>query len=210
MNMITVAQVKSYCGITASTYDADIAIYIPVAEAAIKSITRNRYTMRVSGTTTAGSTTIPIYSLYGWGWSRGHEGDCKLWDTQFRIDDVTEYVENGASVTGTGVPAGAYVTDVYDIDSSGAWSPNIELSSAATASGSVTLTLGLPISLMPVVAKGVFWLVGNKTTSAINAGWSSRSMGPLSVTLGGNQAIDNKYGMPVWFVSAFPRYHGGH
>lgn len=191
--MITLAQVKTYTGIADASQDAEITAMIPVVEAAVRNITRNHFALQLTATLTDGSRAALIsgvYTYYG----------------QY-IEDVQEYIEAGSQVTGRGIPSGTYIEYVYQDGAS----YYAILSAEATASGVVDMMLGLPVSLLPVLAKGVMWKISQTTTAPINAGWSHKTMGPLSVTLGdSNAAIDNASGMPAWFVSALPRYHGGH
>lgn len=191
--MITLAQVKTYTGITDASQDAAITAMIPVVEAAVRNITRNNFALQVTATLTTGSKAALISGVYT------HYGQY--------IEDVQEYIEAGSQVTGNGIPSGSYIEYVYQ--DGACW--YAMLSAEATASGVVDLMLGLPVSCLPVLAKGVMWKVSQTTTAPINAGWMHKTMGPLSVTLSdSNAAIDNASGMPAWFVSALPRYHGGH
>lgn len=205
--MITLAQVKEYCGIATTDYDTAIARYIPITENAVKLITRNRYNMQVSIELTSGSKYAHLSSVQQSGRYYYFHGCSHCWEIEY----PQEYIEDGSQIIGDGIPTGAYISTVYDNTHGGITGPVIELSSAATASGSVEAVVGISIALLPVIAKGVMWKVSQENTSAIDAGWTSKSMGPLSISKGDAQSkIDNASGFPLWFVTAFSRYHGGH
>ena len=63
---MTTAQVKTYLGIPSATttYDADIAVYIPIVEATARAITGSIFLLQVNGTITAGSKEIAVTSVY--------------------------------------------------------------------------------------------------------------------------------------------------
>lgn len=183
---MTVSQVKAYIGETETTYDADIAIYLPIALAAVRSITRNRWALSASLSLTSGS----VYAT---------------------LSGVAEYIEYGATITGTGVASGASVVTICDYSVGTVAAPVLEMSAPATSTAVSSCVFGIPIQYEPTIAKGVMWLIANKSDNALARGWASRSMGPMSISLSSEQQrLDGASGMPVWFVQSFPRYHGGH
>ena len=63
---MTTAQAKKYLGIPSATttYDEDIATYIPVVEATARAITGSLFLLQVNGTLTAGSKELEVSSVY--------------------------------------------------------------------------------------------------------------------------------------------------
>jgi hypothetical protein len=89
--------------------------------------------------------------------------------------------------------------------------PRIELSANATATGQTSIMTGIPIDLQQVIAKGIWWLMQNDSTIIKDENWTSRSMGPLSISRSDSDSkIDMISGMPLWFVKAFPRFQGAY
>ena len=71
--------------------------------------------------------------------------------------------------------------------------------------------LGINTGLQPIIAKGIYWLISQENTNMPDLGWTSHHIGSVSVVRGVAQAaIDGRWGMPVWFVNAFPRYMSVH
>lgn len=210
MRVITLARVKELLLIPGSDYDDALNLAIPIVDSAVKQITKNRWNYRVSAGTTNASTTVSIVSIispiyYNF---TGNFGP---------LDDIDEYVQTGQLIEGTGMPTGAYISEVFYNYPEGSVSSDIStlqvtISSAATATGSsVALYLGIPIAYQMNIAKGVWWMKSQMSTTIEDNSWTSKSMGPISVTKGqGSQRIDNASGMPLWFVQALPKFMSGH
>ena len=183
MRVITLDRVKELLGIDETTYDADLQIALPIIDAAVKQITGNQYNHHVYGSTENGSDSVSL------------------------IMDI-ESVQVGQLISGDGIPADTYVEEIIYDDGI----LTVTMSEDATASGDlIDMWLGIPISYQPVIAKAVWWQKDQFSTTITDDAWSSKSMGPVSVTkAGGSEKLDGKTGMPLWFVRAFPRYHGGH
>lgn len=214
MRVITLSRVKELLGLsTDDTYDSELNTAIPIVDAAVKRITRNRYNYQIVGETKNGSKYVEVYSLFD-DWTRLYE---RKGDYQHN-HDLEDYIEIGQKVTGEGIPDDTHIVEVYyngpavELDGDTLTVPVIELSNAATATDSAAqILLGSSIALDPVIAKACFWQASQINTSISDTAWKSKSMGPVSVTKSDMDAkLDNKSGMPAWFVKALPRYHGGH
>jgi hypothetical protein len=204
MICITTAQVKSILGISDSTYDTAIASAIPRIDSIVKRITKNRYNLQLGGTTTTGSADVYIYSAYAY-------NGVQCFDTSGYIGlSLADVVTNGQMVEGTGIASGAYVVDVFSNGIAINGEPTIRLSAVATASGDITIMTGIPVDLQTVIAQGVWYLVGQDPKIAKDDNWTSKSMGPLSISRGSKDSarLDGASGMPLWFVNAFPSFMG--
>lgn len=208
--IITLAKVKELMGIGDTTYDTQITRYIPIIDAKVKKLTRNRYNKQIYGKTTAGSKYVEVFSIDG----NATSGI----NNKYTLDDLVDYLEVGAQISGDGIAADTYIDDVFYNGASVTFSstdygvPVIELSANATATDdNAQLFLGLNIGLQTTVAKGIMWLITQETITAPESGVSSKSIGSVSISYTTDSAkLDGKTGMPGWFVSAFPRYMGGH
>ena len=207
MAIITLAQVKTFLGISNTTYDAQITAMIPYVEAKVKQITRNNWNELIFGNTTVDNPYILVYPAYN--------VDLGYQPYQFdeRIKDVLDSLIPGQQVTGTGVASGAYITDIYanGIPGSLTFEPAIQMSDNCTATGTtVEIYLGFPIGYLDIVAKGVWFMIGGLTTILPKNSLSGRSMGPLSVQYSAaDNRLDGKSGMPMWFVKGLPIYNRG-
>ena len=211
MRCITTAQCKTLLGLSVTTYDTAIAAAIPKIDAIVRRLTRGRYNLFVTGTTTSGTTGmlisevkaasgLPIYVAGSFSWSSdgGPLVDC---------------LEIGMQISGTGIAADSHIVDIYPdggtIDGVEYVGAAIELSADATASGRVEAQTAIPVDLQYVIAGGVWWLVQNNPTTPKDDTWVSRSMGPLSITRNASDTqIDGGSGMPLWFVKALPSFMG--
>ena len=71
--------------------------------------------------------------------------------------------------------------------------------------------LGINIAYQDIIAKGIQYLINGTSTAIPTNSLASRSLGPSSKSFSASdQKIDNKYGMPAWFVKALPKYQSGH
>lgn len=207
--VISLAQVKQYTTLTDAD-NADITAMLPVIDAKVKMITRNRWNYQIVGDTVSGSPYVKLQSLYTYaGIDRlGINNPC--WR-----EDLQEYIEVGMQISGPGIPSGSYIQEVYyngeavTLGGTVYAVPVVEMNQNATATASgIQGFLGLPIAYLPTVAKGVQWLIAQTKSSAYpQGGFTSRSMGPMSWSVGGSDAdIDGVSGMPSWFVKGLPRY----
>ena len=202
MTVITLAQVKSLLGITDIDYDAQINAAIPRIDSIVKRITKNRYNMQLLCNTVAGSTDVIVLESYAYNGVKTFDG------VGLSLSDV---VTNGQQVEGTGIPAGAFVTDVFSNGIVYNGSPTLRLSAACTATGQITVMTGIPVDIQTVIAQGIWYIISGDKTKATDESWTSRSMGPLSVSRGAGDAnkIDGASGMPMWLIRAFPHFQGG-
>ena len=221
MAVITVDQVKAY---TTLTDDAAIAAMIPIIDAKVKMITGNRWNWQVIGITDS-TKYVEVQSLTNYAgitFKRDKKGYAYSGiNAPYFIDDLYEYLNVGDQVSGDGIPAGAYIANIYangDTVTLGGTRysvPVIELDQAATATANdAQLFLNISIGYLPTIAKGVQWLIEQSSAASADSGQRgvlSKRMGPVSVQYGeGDSKIDGKSGMPAWFVKALPHFHGGH
>ena len=205
MKCITVDTVKERLGITVSTYDDALELAVNRIDTIVKRITKNRFNMQLVGTTVSGSADVIISEGYAY-------NGVQCFDTCGYIGmSLSDVVTNGQMIEGTGIPSGAYVSDVYSNGKVRLGDPVIVMNANATASGDVTIMTGIPVDLQTIIAQGAWWIVSSDQKIAKDESWTHRSMGPLSVSRTENDAnkIDGASGMPMWFVRAFPSFQGG-
>ena len=213
--IITRDQVKTYLGISDSSLDTEIDRYIPIVDAKVKALCKNRFNDLIIADTTNGSDIVYIRSYMGF-YDDNYPQEYKPnIGNKYIMDDLYEYVQIGQAVTGTGIPSGATVLDVFEpMDIDGSLSTtlaSIQISQNATADGSgVKLYLGFNEGFLPTVAKGINWLINQENTSDPSSGATSKRIGPANISYGGDTVkIDGKTGMPSWFVRAMPKYMRG-
>lgn len=211
MAYIDVDTVKDLLGITASTYDDQIEATIPVVESAARRITHNKFTTQIKGDIMASLTgektpvLVPL-SIYS-GASLVYDG-CNYIDAT--LDDC---LFPGQTLAGPGITAGAYIEEIFGfpgavIDGVTYDTPVVIIAGTATTADDVTAVTGIPIDLKPVLAKGVWWSITQKNQTITDTAWTSKTVGPLSISREGKDAaIDGQYGFPAWFVKSFPRFH---
>lgn len=203
MQVITLAQVKTYLGITGSTQDAAITAMLPVIDAKVKQITGRNFNYQFIGSIVSGSSLMEIYNVNQSGGKR--PADIAL---------IAE-LPSGTQLAGTGLASGTYITDTFYYANNGynATDPNampyVVLSSPATQTNSAQyFYAGINLAYLPIIAKGVQFLMDNTNTTVIDSAWVSRSVGPLSVSRAQTDAaLEARYGMPAWFIKGLPRYH---
>lgn len=204
MKVITLSRTKELLGITGTDQDADIQSKIDYIDAIVKQITGNRYNYRVTGQLTSGSKRVLLNSI----------NTSLEYET---VETLMEYLQVGQLISGEGILDNTHIDEVYyNPSSSGVvtngLTPQVDMSKDATADGTgVTVYLGTNIAQQMIIAKGINYLIDQTSTRVDDNTWTSRSMGPVSVSRAEAGAkIDGKYGMPGWFVRAFPKYHGAH
>ena len=210
MKIITLEKTKELLGISDTSLDTQITRYIPIIDSKIKMITKNRYNYFVYGATTSGSKIIELYSV--------NKAKNLGINNKYCIDDLDEYLQVGSLISGEGIAADTYIDDIYyngdavELSGTDYSVPIIEMSENATATNeSAQIFIGFNIGLQTTVAKGIYWLITQESTSIPTAGLISKSIGGTSKSWSSaDSKIDGKSGMPAWFVKAFPRYMSGH
>jgi len=223
MKVITLAKTKELLGIADSASDTAITAKIPFIDAKVKLITNNKFNLMILGTTTLNSPYVTVSSVWnttGWCNYHYHNGCYGYGDginNPYTYDSIEEYLEVGQLISGTGVPADSYISEIYyngDVFNDGSDDfniPTIQLSANATATGTVKMYLGINIGYQDIIAKGIQYLINGTSTTLPTSGIASKSIGPVSVSYSASaQKMDNKSGMPAWFVSALPKYASGH
>lgn len=226
MKVITLAKTKELLGIDSGDTSQDDAITakIPIIDAKVKQITRNRYNMQIQGDTITGSPYVEVYSITIHNTTYRLNRSLRRFDAvsgiqnPYYLDDLAEFLEIGTLISGSGIPADSYVDEVfydgYSLEISGNTYaiPFLQLNASATETANgVQLFLGFNVGLQDIVAKGIQYLINGTNTSIPTNSLASRSLGPSSKSFSQkDQEIDNRYGMPAWFVKGLPRYHGGH
>jgi hypothetical protein len=215
---MTTAQVKTYLGIPTgtTTYDADIARLLPIVEATVNQITGGVYVLQVNGTTTSASKDFAVDSIYTqtgrriFGASKS-SGEYPYGDPNFGYDSprplyksLSEAVSSGQLITGTGIADGAFIESASSFGAT----HKIVLSAAATASGDISAYTSYPIGYLSTIAHGVWWQIGQQKMASGDTTWTSRTVGPVSETRSAAEMkIDGAYGMPAWFIKAFPQVY---
>lgn len=198
MAIITLAQTKELLGISTNDYDSAITAKIPYIDSKVKLITRNNWNKLVYGDIEDGSANITIYEDY------------TLQERSYGY--ILDLLYPGAQVTGTGIPTGAYIIDIFaegteDNDNY----PMITISDNCTAdTDGLEIYLGFPIGYLDIVAKGIWYLIDKTSTTLPTNPVASKRMGPVSVGYSNaDNRLDGESGMPMWFVKGLPRFHRG-
>jgi len=204
MKVISLSKAKELLGISGTTMDTAITAKIDYIDAIVKQITGNRFNYRVIGQLTSGSPRVSLTSI-----------NTNIY--RYEVETLQEFLQVGQLISGEGIPADTYIEEVYynlptDDVVTDNFIPEIDMSADATEDGAgVAVYLGANIAQQMIIAKGINYLIQQTSTSVDDNTWTSKTMGPVSVTRGEmNAKIDGKYGMPSWFVRAFPKYHGAH
>ena len=193
--VISREQVKLHLGITDISYDPKIDAKLPFIDSKVKQITRRNWNDRVIGRTVNGSNLVTVTEYDNGGY-----------------DYIMDMVEVGMQLTGEGIPADSYITDIYPKGTANNDQyPLIELNNNVTASANdAAIFLGFPIAYHDIVAKGVWFLIGGTSTTNPSRTVVSKSIGSVNVNYDqGDNKIDGMYGMPSWFVKGLPRYARG-
>lgn len=219
--VITLAKTKTLLGIGDTSQDAAIIANIPIIDSKVKQITNNRFNDQIIGDVTTGVLYVPIFGFTcnnerftfrsGRVWCSGINNNCV-------IDDLEEYIQTGQLIEGEGIPAETYIDEIYynghsvEFDGVTYSIPVIKLSAVATETNtSAQLFIGVTIGMQTTIAKGIQYLINSTSTTLPTNSLASRSIGPTSKSFGAkDQEIDNRYGMPAWFVKAFTQFQGGH
>lgn len=214
MRVITLDKTKELLGITDTDSDSNITAKIPYIDAKVKQICSNRFNTMIRGDITIDSPYMPVYSVYSY-------ANDLLWDginNKYRYDSLEEYLEVGQLISGSGIPDNTYIEDIFyngDIYNDGTNDfdvPVIKLSENATESvDTIRAYVGINICYQDTIAKGIQYLINGTSSAVPENGVVSKGFGPLSKTYSQTDSkIDNKYGMPAWFVKSLPKYQSGH
>ena len=206
MKVISLAKTKELLGITDTASDTAISAKIPYIDSKVKQICNNRFNMMVVGDVTLDSPYVPIISIHN---SNGSTAS---------YDDIGEYLEVGQLISGTGILSDAYIEeiyyngDLYDDGSTEFVVPTIKLSANATATtGATRIYLGINICYQDTIAKGIKYLITGTSETLPSNTVISKSFGVVSKTFSQSDSnIDNKFGLPAWFIKALPKYASGH
>lgn len=169
--MITLTQVKSYLGITGTTYDAQISLMIPIVESDVRRILNHNFHEKIYAVITSGSADITLYSEYG-----------------IPLRPLDHPIEVGRVIDSVCYSEGTYVT-AYDEDTRVA-----TLSTNAIADGTYLYT-SIDIGMWFTLSKMVWFKISKLNT---NNDWEkvqSKTMGVVSVTFATN--IDQRTGYPA-------------
>jgi len=202
MRVITRDQVKVQLGIMDNSLDTQIDSKLPIIDAKVKQITRNKFNMQMSAQLTTGSNMATVATINNL-------------NIQTQIEDITEYIMTGDQLEGDGIDTNTSIDDMYYNGSTVTISgtqytiPAIKLSNVAIESGLKDIFVGFNIGYHDVIAKGVQFLITGTSTSLPQNRLKSKSLPPLSVTYADSK-INKTYGMPDWFVDALPTYMSGH
>jgi hypothetical protein len=220
MKVITLAKTKELLGITDTASDTKITAKIKYVDSKVKQIMGNRLNYRVIGDITLDSEYVAVYSIitpdgtrYDWNYIESRWFASGINNNSY-LDDLSEYLEVGQLIEGTGIAAETYIDEIYynggevGLGGDTYTTPVIKLSIAATedASGS-NLYLGISIAYQDIIAKGIQYLINGTNTRM--PGKAVTSVGRVSYS-DKDSAIDGRYGMPSWFVKSFPKYTSGH
>lgn len=221
MKVITLEKTKTLLGLTGSTQDAAITAQIPIIDSKVKQITNYRYNDQITGDVVSDVLYVPVRSFICCGVNYTYRSGrvwCSGINNNFVIDDLEEYLQVDQLIEGEGIPAETYIDEIYynggsvEFDDITYTVPVIKLSVAATGTkNGAQLFIGVTIGMQTTIAKGIQYLINQTSTSLPSNSLASRSiLGTSKSFAAKDQEIDNKFGMPAWFVKAFPQYQGGH
>lgn len=214
MQIITLAQVKDYIGITTTDHDAAITAILPLVDAKVKEITRRNWTLQVRANLY--STEYAELRTVGTDqFADAYPSASRSVGIDWSLEDIADYVAAGYEIAGDGIPGGTYITDVYRIRLTKAGrtytAPVVELSESATATGSRDAVIGFNRAYHPIVAKLAWWMIQDQSTDTPAGSIASESIGDISVSYSGTGAeLDGRYGVPQWAVRGLPRYGRGY
>ena len=193
---ISRTEVKTQLGLKTTSYDAQIDSLIPIAEAKYREIAGTDFNWPLYVDFTSGQTTFKPGRLnFGVPF-----GDAFI-DVVPDQDSPIFQIKFGDIIEGTGIPAGTYVTSIDKIND------QVTVSSAFTANGN-TMSVTTNIEYYPVISSIIWYMIGRQsTTSQDEKEFSSKTVGPLSISLTTGQA-NTRFGIPQKIVDAIPKYAG--
>ena len=173
--MITLAIVKSMLGISDTTYDTQINVFLPIVQSDVRRIINNRFDEKIDCTFASGATHISGLLTY--------------------LDPYKEYLhldnrlEVGRVITHANIPEGTYIT-AYDHETGIA-----TISETTTGAGSYIYTSVL-IAQWQAIARMIWYRISKATTSyGVDANIESKSIGDVSVSFDVSK-INKTYGYP--------------
>jgi hypothetical protein len=213
MKVITLAQIKTQLGITGTDLDAAITAVLPAVDAKVKEITGRRWNMQISALLD-GTKYVEVYSVGTDPFTDAYPVSTRSIGVNWTRDNVFQYLAPGQMISGDGIPDGAYIDELYDIRRTVGGKlysgPSIDLSAAATASGTIDAIVGMNIAYHGVIAKLAYWMLDQQSTETPQGTIASKSLGDISIsysTVGAS--IDGRFGVPSWAVLGLPRYGRG-
>lgn len=223
MKVITLVRTKELLGITDTASDDDINAKIPFIDATVKRITNNRYNLKVFGNATSGSPYIALSGIQitdttSWTFSQSTRNFVSGINNFDKVDDLSEFIEIGQLIEGTGIPADTHIEEVFyngtafNDGTDDFTLPTIKLSNNATAtSEDGFIFIGINIAYQKTIADGIQFLINKTSTKLPSNSLASRVIGPSNKSFSSKaQNQEGKNGMPAWFNTAFPRFQGGH
>lgn len=214
MTIITREQIKTYLGIADTSQDAAIDAILPALEAKVKEITRREWNLQLRANID-GTQYVEVRSIGSDPFTDSFLSSSWSVGKDWQLDTIGEYLKTGQQVEGTGIPAGAYITGVYDrrvaVGSITYTAPVVKLSASATATGTIDFTVGFNIAYHRTVAKLAIWMINDQSVETPSAQVQSKTLGDASVTYATDSSdLDGKYGVPRWAVVGLPRYGRGY
>ena len=199
--IIDLATVKTYLGISATTYDILISLYIPDVDAIVKDYTGLTFSDDFVCNTTNTSPIVTVQSIERTSFVNvlnPLQSSILFYRTSLKVSD---YFKVGDYVTGSGLPSGATIIDIDDEDQTITLSGNC----TATASG-VACVKGFNRGYNRVVSQMVWYFVNTNNTSVnSDIGVKSKTIGPVTTTFADSN-INAKYGLPQSLLDALPKY----
>lgn len=219
MRVISLARAKELLGITDTASDAAITAKIPFIDALVKRITKNRYNLKVYGNATLDSPYIAVSGIivdntYEFRYQPTTRNFGSGINNFGYLDDLSDYLEIGQLVEGTGIPADTHIDEVFyngtafNDGTDDFALPTIKLSANATeTSEDGIIYIGINIAYQDTIAKGIQYLINGTSTRL--PGKAVTRVGSVSYS-DADSDIDGKYGMPSWFVKSLPKFMSGH
>lgn len=214
MVVITLAKTKELLGITGTDSDTAISAKIPYIDAKVKQITNNRYDFKFIGSPVAGSNKMYVDAYLSHDYNGGQYTGINNYGIK---SDISQYLEIGQLITGTGIPTDTYISNIVNqgtTTTAAGFTDDylyVEMSANATSSeDSIEVTGGISINYQDVIAKGIAFLIDSTNSTPPKAGVASESIGSYNFSLSEQaKGIDGKNGMPSWFVSGLPSFQRG-
>jgi len=219
VRVITVDQIKTHLGITDTSQDAALTAILPAVDAKVKEVCSNRFNMqfKMQLDETVNARVISVVSDPFFDLETDKYRPTHSWsiNKKWVLEDIHDYLFPGTEVSGDGIPDGAYITEVYSVRRTTGgktyYAPSVELSAAATASGTVEAEAGFNKAYQPLVAKLAWWMVQDQSTDTPAGSVASESVGDISVSYSQAGAnIDGRHGVPSWVIKGLPRYGRGY
>lgn len=177
--VITLEEVKEILGIETGDYDTKITAKLPIIDAKFRDIT-------------------------------GYRPNCMYLNFEKDSDIAVLLNYNHYPKIGDKLGVYGYISDNYINGvqiGSVVYSDRVKISQVATETKkNIFISVDGNISYDDVLARGVWWLVSKDQKTVTSNDWKSRNIEGISVTRDGSNKIDNKSGMPEWFISGLPKF----